>query len=102
MCKASVQGGKSFIWGRGAAVRLLLAAALFPVGGGTNSIGRGGLGGGVRGVSVQGERAMRVCKGRSASYGDGGLFCGSHWLLSCTNPRGNDDGWGVGGCEYAR
>ena len=33
---------------------------------------------------------------RSALYGDGGLLCGSHWLLRYTNPRGNGDGWGGG------
>ena len=52
VCKTSVQGGKSFIWGWGAAVWLLLAAALLPMGGGTNSVGRGGLGWGLGGVSV--------------------------------------------------
>ena len=46
VCKTSVQGGKSFIWGWGAAVWLLLAAALLPMGGGTNSIGKGDLEGG--------------------------------------------------------
>ena len=102
MCKASVQGGKSFIWGWAAAVRLPLAAALLPMGGGTNSVGRGGLGWGLGGVSVQGECARRVCKVRSALYGDGGLFCSSHWLLSCTNPRGNGDGLGGRGGECAR
>ena len=58
VCKVSVQGEKSFVWGWG-------AAALFPVGGGTSSIGIGDLGVGwgcecVRQackVSVQGERA---------------------------------------------
>ena len=47
-------------------------------------------------VSVQGECARQACKGRSALYGDGGLFCRSHWLLPCINPRGNGDGWGGG------
>ena len=50
-------------------------------------------------MSVQGERA----RGGRASYGDDGLLCGSHWLLPCTNPRGNGGwGWGGWGCECAR
>ena len=47
-------------------------------------------------ASVQGKRARQACKAGIASYGDEGLFCSSHWLLPCTNPRGNDNGWGWG------
>ena len=40
-------------------------------------------GGGVGDVSVQGKCARQACKGGRASYGDGGLLCGSYWLLLC-------------------
>ena len=57
---------------------------------------------GVGGCECARRVCRRVCKVRSALYGDGGLFCSSHWLLSCTNPRGNGDGLGGRGGECAR
>ena len=51
VCKASVQGGKSFIWGWGAAVLLPLFTLLHK-----SKLEWGWLGG-VGDVSVQGERA---------------------------------------------
>ena len=84
MCKASVQGerawGEELHMGMGGCSAAPIGCFVAQIQGGMAMVGgEGGLGG----VSLQGERARRVCKGGRASYGDGGLMCGSCWLLLC-------------------
>ena len=91
----SVQGerarGESGVYRDRRAVLQLPLVSLVSMGGGTKPRGNGELGGGVGGC----ECARQACKAGRASYGDGGLLCGSHWLLCCINPSWNGDGWGV-------
>ena len=97
----SVQGerarGESGVYRDRRAVLQLPLVSLVSMGGGTKPSGHGELEGG-----LGCERARQACKvsvqGEKRSlWGWGGVLCSFHWLLLCTNPRGNGGlGGGVG------